>query len=139
MKHKFDIEKYVIDNIEKGFNEAILSYILDHNLDSVSIYNKANLHRRIFSRLYNTDYTPSKNTAICLCIALNFDYDKTQYMLKKLGYTLSKSNKFDLIITFYIKNNIFDIYEINDYLDSKGYQILGSIIKEKKKTKVESR
>jgi len=139
MKHKFDIEKYVIDNIEKGFNETILSYILDHNLDSVSIYNKANLHRRIFSRLYNTDYTPSKNTAICLCIALNFDYDKTQYMLKKLGYTLSKSNKFDLIITFYIKNNIFDIYEINDYLDSKGYQILGSIIKEKKKTKVESR
>lgn len=139
MKHKFDIEKYVIDNIEKGFNETILSYILDHNLDSVSIYNKANLHRRIFSRLYNTDYTPSKNTAICLCIALNFDYDKTQYMLKKLGYTLSKSNKFDLIITFYIKNKIFDIYEINDYLDSKGYQILGSIIKEKKKTKVESR
>lgn len=139
MKHKFDIEKYVIDNIEKGFNESILSYILDHNLDSVSIYNKANLHRRIFSRLYNTDYTPSKNTAICLCIALNFDYDKTQYMLKKLGYTLSKSNKFDLIITFYIKNNIFDIYEINDYLDSKGYQILGSIIKEKKKAKVESR
>jgi len=139
MKHKFDIEKYVIDNIEKGFNETILSYILDHNLDSVSIYNKANLHRRIFSRLYNTDYTPSKNTAICLCIALNFDYDKTQYMLKKLGYTLSKSNKFDLIITFYIKNNIFDIYEINDYLYSKGYQILGSIIKEKKKTKVESR
>lgn len=139
MKHKFDIEKYVNDNIEKGFNETILLYILEHNLDSVSIYNKANLHRRIFSRLYNTDYTPSKNTAICLCIALNFDYDKTQYMLKKLGYTLSKSNKFDLIITFYIKNKLFDIYEINDYLDSKGYQILGSIIKEKKKAKVESR
>lgn len=139
MKHKFDIEKYVNDNIEKGFNEAVLSYILDHNLDSVSIYNKANLHRRIFSRLYNTDYTPSKNTAICLCIALNFDYDKTQYMLKKLGYTLSKSNKFDLIITFYIKNKLFDIYEINDYLDSKGYQILGSIIKENQKAKVESR
>ncbi|MGM9970869.1 MAG: hypothetical protein ACI35W_00485 [Anaeroplasmataceae bacterium] len=135
MIHEDDIERFISDNIEKSFNEVVLSYIIKNNLDSVFVYNKANLHRRIYSRLFNKNYTPSKNTAICLCIALEFNYETTVIMLRKLGYTFSTTSEFDLIVSYYIKNSIYDIDEINDYLDVKGHKILGSIIKEKEKIK----
>lgn len=125
------INEFIFRNKDKGFNDSIFQYIIERKLDSVELYKRANLDRRTFSRLYNENYKPSKNTALCLCIALKLDYDETNFMLKKLGYSLSNSYVYDLIISYFIKNKIFDIGEINDYLELNGYQILGAKAREK--------
>lgn len=40
-------------------------------------------------------------------------------------FKLSPSNKFNLIITYFITNNVYDIYEINAALFKYGQPILG--------------
>lgn len=127
------INKYVDNNIEKTFNEMILQYIIERKLDSVLLYKNANLDRRTFSKLYNPKYRPSKNTAICLCISLKLDYDEINHMLQRLGYSLSKSNRYDLIISYFINEKQYNISDINDFLDLNGYEILGVVEKEDKK------
>ena len=37
-------------------------------------------------------------------------------LLYSAGYTLSTNNNFDLVISFCIENNIYDIDIVNDYL-----------------------
>ncbi|MDU2695063.1 MAG: RNase III inhibitor, partial [Intestinibacter bartlettii] len=70
------------------------------------------------------DYTPSKPTVLSLAIALELNLDKTNDLLRKAGFALSHSNKFDIIIEYFISNQIYDIYKINETLFSFDQNIL---------------
>ena len=89
------------------------------------VYKKANIDRRLFSKIRNNkDYTPSKPTVLSLAIALELNLDKTNDLLRKAGFALSHSNKFDIIIEYFISNQIYDIYKINETLFSFDQNIL---------------
>ena len=62
---------------------------------------------------------------IAFAIALELDMPMMMDLLARAEIAFSPSNKFDLIITYFITNKVYDIYEINAALFKYGQPILG--------------
>ena len=102
---------------EKTFTEMLLHLIDKSGKKDSEIYKKANIDRKLFSKIRSdVNYQPSKKTAICLCLALELDIDSTLDLLQKAGYALSRSNKGDLIIRYFIEHSVHDLMQINQVL-----------------------
>lgn len=116
----------VLGGSEDTFQQRLLKLIDSSGMDDVTVYKKANIDRKVFSRIRcKADYKPKKKTAVAFAIALELDMPTMLDLLSRAEIAFSPSNKFDLIVSYFITNGIYDIFEINAALFKYGQPILG--------------
>ena len=109
------------------FQERLLHLIDEQDLPDPVVYKKANLDRKLFSKIRsNAAYRPSKNTVLALAIALELDLTQTKDLLARAGFAFSPSSKFDLIVQYCFEKGIYDIFEVNALLFSYDQPLLGA-------------
>ena len=118
------VNDYLSHNKSKSFNQLLFSFIDERGCKDSEIYNSVDIDRKLFSKIRcSENYIPRRNVIIKLCLALGLNKVDFNKLLNSAGYSL-KNDQFDLIISYCVENNIYDINIVNDYL----YQYTNAVL-----------
>lgn len=103
------------------FQEYLLYLIESRGLTNAEVYKRAIITKQLFSKIkLNANYHPDKATAMRLCVGAKLNLDETRDLLARAGYALSPCDKRDIIFSFFIEHNVFDMIEIDIALEEHG-------------------
>jgi len=117
----------LLKQTDAGFSETLLKLIDQSGKKDSEIYKKANIDRKLFSKIRtNPLYKPKKSTALAFAIALELNLEDTKMLLDRAGFALTHASKFDIIVEYFIKQSNYDIFELNEVLFAFDQPLLGS-------------
>ena len=115
-------ESFEFSNDTKTFAEMLIFYLNIRNEKASNLYRAVNIDRRLFSKILNNDYHPSKDTVIRMCIGLRLTLNQSVDLLSRADYAFNPSKAMDLVIMRGISENK-SFFEIKDDLEKAGIHI----------------
>ena len=117
----------LLKDLDTGFSETLLRLIDRTGKKDSEIYKKANVDRKLFSKIRNNmDYKPSKTTALAFAFALELDVNETKDLIGRAGFALSHSSKFDVIVEYFLINRNYNVFELNEVLFAFDQPLVGA-------------
>ena len=116
----------IMSRVEETWQECLFRWIDEKGFTDTEVYKRANVDRKLFSKIRsNAGYQPKKITALAFALALELNLDETKDMIGRAGYAFSPSSRFDLIIEYFIEQEVYDTYTINLALFDHNQPLLG--------------
>ena len=116
-----------VKNLGESFQARLLRMIDERGLADAEVYHRANISKQVFSKIRcSEDYIPKKKTVLALAVGLRLNLDDTKDLLAAAGFTLTNNSLFDVIMSFCIESEMYDIFEINELLFKYGQPYLGT-------------
>ena len=103
------------------YSEYLMYLIKERGMENAEVWKRAIVDKKIFSKIKNNvNYHPNKLTALCLCVGAKLNLDESKDLLARAGYALSPCNKTDIIFSYFIENEIYDMIELDIQLEEHG-------------------
>uniref|UniRef100_UPI004056E1F8 macro domain-containing protein n=1 Tax=Acetatifactor sp. TaxID=1872090 RepID=UPI004056E1F8 len=119
-QHESKLEERM-KHISDTFSQYLMYLIQDKKMENAEVYKRAIVDKKIFSKIKNNvDYHPQKITALCLCVGAKLNLDESKDLLARAGYALSPCDKTDIIFSYFIENEIYDMIELDIQLEEHG-------------------
>lgn len=109
-------DEFVKEENKESFSDRLFSIINKKGMSDTEVYKKANLDRRLFSKLRKREYTPHKKTIFALILALELNMDEAVDLLQYAGLAFKPNSITDLAVKWYLSNKKYDVIELNIFL-----------------------
>lgn len=134
IKYSLSLDTTIVNNavnkikqtkLQSTFKELLFMYIDKSQMTDPEVYKKAHMDKRTFSKIRSKEIPyVSKKNCICLALALELNINDFIKLLNSNHYYMGKNDYFDIAIQWCIKNNIYDIDQVNDILYACDLELL---------------
>ena len=112
----YDLEE-MLSNKSETFSCMLFRLVKDSGKKAPEIYNEAKVAKSVYSKIMgNIHYKPSKLTAVAFGLALHLSWEELRALVESAGYSMTHTNKFDIVIEYFVRKKNYDIDEINGVL-----------------------